>query len=121
MVVYRRHRRDCKVGHLEDSRSGEFDERRKGWKRCDCPIFASGTINRRFRRQSTGTWEWEAAKGIAGQWQAAGAWGEAVASITSEPAGETLPGRMTILAAAEAFIANNRNRELSVASLSKYR
>jgi choline dehydrogenase-like flavoprotein len=32
---YRRHRRDCKTGHPEESRSGEFEERKKGWKRCD--------------------------------------------------------------------------------------
>ena len=27
--LYRRHRRDCKAGHPEESRSGEFDERKK--------------------------------------------------------------------------------------------
>jgi hypothetical protein len=52
--VYRRHRRDCKAGHAEDFLSGEFDERKKGWKRCECPIMASGTLLKRYRRQSTG-------------------------------------------------------------------
>ena len=46
--LYRRHRRDCKAGHPEELRSGEFDERKKGWKRCSCPIFASGTLQGEF-------------------------------------------------------------------------
>jgi hypothetical protein len=37
--LYRRHRRDCKAGHPEEHLSSEFDERKKGWRRCDCPIF----------------------------------------------------------------------------------
>jgi integrase len=74
LSLYRRHRRDCKSGHAEDSRSGEFDERKKTWKRCDCPIFVSGTLLRRFRRQSTGQWEWDLAKPIAAQWEKTGSW-----------------------------------------------
>jgi hypothetical protein len=31
--LYRRHRQDCEAGYPEESRSGEFDERKKGWKR----------------------------------------------------------------------------------------
>jgi hypothetical protein len=42
--VYRRHRRDCEAGHAEDSTSGEFAERARGWKRCACVIFVSGTL-----------------------------------------------------------------------------
>jgi hypothetical protein len=70
--LYRRHRRDCKAGHPEDHLSSEFDERKKAWKRCECPIVASGTLNRKFRRQSTGQWEWANARAIAGQWEAVG-------------------------------------------------
>jgi len=35
LSLYRRHRRDCKSHHPEESRSGEFEERKKNWKRCD--------------------------------------------------------------------------------------
>jgi hypothetical protein len=42
--LYRRHRLDCEAGHPEEFRSGEFEERKKGWKRCACVIFASGTL-----------------------------------------------------------------------------
>ncbi|MDQ2777921.1 MAG: hypothetical protein M3Y57_23865 [Acidobacteriota bacterium] len=60
------YRRDCKSGHPEESRTGEFEERKKGHKRCDCPIFCSGTLQKRFRRQSSGSWEWDDAKAIVG-------------------------------------------------------
>jgi hypothetical protein len=61
LSLYRRHRRDCKAGHPEEFHSGEFDERKKGWKRCACPIFASGTLSGRAGRRSTGQWEWKEA------------------------------------------------------------
>jgi len=62
--LYRRHRRDCKAGHAEDSRTGEFEERKKGFKRCDCPIFGAGTIGGKRSRKTTGQWEWDAARAV---------------------------------------------------------
>ena len=32
LKLYRRHRKECEGGHPEDSRSGEFEEGRRGWK-----------------------------------------------------------------------------------------
>ena len=32
--LYRRHRKECEAGHPEDFTSGEFEEGRRGWKRC---------------------------------------------------------------------------------------
>jgi hypothetical protein len=72
--LYRRHRRDCKAGHAEELRSGEFDERKKGWKRCGCPIFASGTLPEDFKRQTTGQWEWMPAKAVVAELDRAGSW-----------------------------------------------
>jgi hypothetical protein len=86
--LYRRHRRECKVGYPEQSFSSEFEERKKGWKRCECPIVASGTLQKQFKRQSTGQWEWGAARAIAGGWEAAGRWQQAAQAI---PAAETTP------------------------------
>jgi hypothetical protein len=40
--LYCRHRRDCELGHPDESGSGELEERTKGWRKCQCPIFASG-------------------------------------------------------------------------------
>jgi hypothetical protein len=44
LALYRRHRRDCKAGHAEEAPTSEYDERKKGWKRCECPLFVSGTL-----------------------------------------------------------------------------
>ena len=60
--LYRRHRKECEAGHPEDFKSGDCEEGRRGWKRCGCPIHASGTIRGKFKRQSTGQWEWDAAR-----------------------------------------------------------
>ena len=65
LALYRRHRRDCKAGHSEELRSSEYDEKKKGWKRCECPIFISGTLLGTFKRQSTSRWEWDQALSFA--------------------------------------------------------
>jgi lactoylglutathione lyase len=60
LKLYRRHRKECEAGHPEDSKSGEFEEGRRGWKRCGCPIHASGNIRGKLdaamsqRRQGLG-------------------------------------------------------------------
>jgi hypothetical protein len=99
--IYRRHRRDCKPGQAEDSLSSEFDERRKGWKRCDCPITASGTLAKRYCRQSTGQWEWETARDVVAHWEANQSWG-AVAPLPA-PESTSKPPRVTVAEASQAF------------------
>jgi hypothetical protein len=113
--LYRRHRRDCKAGHPEDSRTGEFEERRKGFKRCDCPIFAAGTINGRRKRQSTAQWEWDAARTAIAQIEATG-------SIPAPPPPEPAqPQRSTIKDATAAFLAKCQSRNVSDSTLRKYK
>jgi hypothetical protein len=34
----------AKQGHAEQSRSAEVEQRRKGWKKCQCAVVASGTL-----------------------------------------------------------------------------
>jgi hypothetical protein len=60
--LYRRHRRDCTGGHTEDSRSGDFEERRKGWRQCECLIYVSGTPAGKFSRQPNEKTTWEDAR-----------------------------------------------------------
>jgi hypothetical protein len=72
LKLYRRHRKDCEGNHPEDSRTGEFEEGRRGWKRCACVIHVSGTIAGKFNRKQTGATEWEQAKAIADEWVKAG-------------------------------------------------
>jgi integrase len=79
--LYRRHRRACTAGRAHNDCSGEFEERKKNWKRCDCPIFASGTLNGHFKRKSTGVWEWADAKAIAGQWENNDSWTDSTAPV----------------------------------------
>lgn len=72
--LYRRHRKECEAKHPEDFRSSEFEEHRRGGKRCGCPIHVSGSMASKFKRQSTGQWEWDAAKEVVAQWESAGVW-----------------------------------------------
>jgi hypothetical protein len=82
LSLYRRHRRECKAGHAEQSFSTEFEERKRGWKRCECPIVISGTLQKKFKRHSTNLWEWDAARAIAGQFEATG---KRTATISTTP------------------------------------
>src|ERR1017187_9360705 len=72
--LYRRHKSACKAGRRHNHCSGEFEERKKGWKSCDCPVFASGTLNGEFKRKSTEVWKWEDAKSVADQWVSNNSW-----------------------------------------------
>lgn len=122
LSLYRRHRRDCKARHAEELRTGEFDERKKGWKRCDCPIFASGTLAKKFRRQSTGHWEWDHAKAVSASWETAGSWDGHIpepAPVSSATAKE--PQSTTITEATEAFLAKCMNRGIRPNTYSKYK
>jgi integrase len=60
--LYRRHRRDCVAGRPFESRSGESDEHRKGWKRCCCRIYVSGILAGEFTRQNTHKTIWDDAR-----------------------------------------------------------
>lgn len=76
LALYRRHRRDCKAGHREELRTSEYDERKKDWRRCECPIFLSGSLEKEFRRVNTGRWQWNEARALALDREAKGTWDE---------------------------------------------
>jgi hypothetical protein len=121
LSLYRRHRRDCKAGDPEEFHSGEFDEKKKGWKRCACPIFASGTFPGRAGRRSTGRWEWDDAKAIAETWERAGAWDGTPpppAVVPDEPA---KPARISIADAVKVFLTSREGAKIAPATLRKYR
>jgi site-specific recombinase XerD len=119
LALYRRHRRGCKAGHVEETRSSEYDERKKGWKRCECPIFVSGSLHKRFSRQTTGQWEWDVARAVAERLEAVGTWGNV--GPTLHPATETAPSRTTIADATEAFLAKCQNRAIQLTTMAKYK
>jgi site-specific recombinase XerD len=128
--LYRRHRLECEAGYPEESRSGEFEERKKSWKRCDCLIFASGTLKGKFKRKSTERSDWTEARSIAAVWEQAGSWGDAPKPADPAPvAAAASDGRITIERAIKAYTAEfethaawntQRNYRLQLAKLKAF-
>ena len=126
LALYRRHRRDCKAGHPEELRTSEYDERKKGWKRCECPIFVSGTLQGYFKRHNTGQWEWESARAVTGQFELAGSWNgpnqpSAPPAPLVEPAHDATPPRIALRDAIEVFLMHKQGARIAAATLRKYR
>ncbi len=121
--LYRRHRRECKGGHPEDFISSELDERRKGFRRCECPITASGTLDKRYRRQSTDKWAWEEAKSVIAQWEVARSWTDGGLASTPPAASvdETANRRTTIADAVQAFLFHKETANIKKHTVAKYR
>ena len=74
LKLYRRHRKEREGGHPEDARSGEFEEGRRGWKKCACLIHVSGTLGGKFNRRQTAKSDWDEAKALVASWETADAW-----------------------------------------------
>lgn len=121
--VYRRHKRECEAGHSEEWRSGEFEERKKGFKRCACVIFASGTLRGKFHRKSTGKTNWEDARAIVRAWEEAGSWdGKADPLPLPTVAAEApLQKRVTVADAVKVFLTNREAAKIAPATLRKYK
>lgn len=117
--LYRRHREACEAGRAFDSRSGEFEERKRDWKRCGCLIFASGTLGRKFSRRSLNTDDWAKARELVGEFEKADSWANRPAAPPApEPVAEK--PRVTLEAACEAYIANREAAGLKPPTLRKY-
>lgn len=73
--LYRRHadKDRCAGKHPPDSQSYESDERRPKWKKCACPIYASGRLgdNPKFRK-NTKCVNWADARTVADDWERRG-------------------------------------------------
>jgi hypothetical protein len=121
LALYRRHRSECKGQHPHNLRTLEYDERKKGWKRCECPIFVSGTLGRNFRRHNTGHWEFEAARAVAAAIERTGSWKTSTPASPPVKEQESQAVRITIDETTEAFIAKCKNRSIAPNTLAKYR
>ena len=117
--LYRRHREACEAGRAFDSRSGEFEERKRDWKRCGCLIFASGTLGRKFSRRCLNTDDWAKARAVVADYEEADSWTERPVPPPAEPAPAEKP-RITIKAACQAYIANREAAGLKPPTLRKY-
>jgi integrase len=120
LTLYRRHRLECEGGHDEDSRSGEFEEGRRKWKKCACLIHVSGTLGRKFSRKKTGKSDWDEARAVVAVWEAARSW-NVPAPAEPVPALAPASGRITITGAIAAFLAIREGARIAPSTLRKYR
>jgi integrase len=106
----------------------EADELRRSWKNCSCPIYASGTLGRKFRRKNTGRSSWADAREVGSVWEATGAWDASVPSIPAPTRAQAPeagappdanPG-ISIAEATESYIANRLSRGIQPGTLAKY-
>jgi len=74
--LYRRHREEgkCAGGHKVNLRSYQGDEGRRGWKKCACPIYVSGTLGGVFKRRNLEVSDWEQAKLLKAPFELASRW-----------------------------------------------
>ena len=71
--LYRSHGSHCVGGRALHAMTYEADELRRTWKRCLCPIYASGTLGG-FKRKNTERANWDEAKALARAWENANSW-----------------------------------------------
>ena len=119
--LYRRHRKDCEAGRAEDSTSGEFAERARGWKRCACVIFVSGTLAGRFQRKRTGATTWDDARACAAAIEVLGSWSGQPVSAAPPADAPVAQARITIADATSIFLTNRASAQIAPATLRKYR
>ncbi len=86
---------------------------RKGWKKCSCFIFASGTLGGSFKRKYTGKSQWDEAKTVAAEWEKAGTWDGTPPSPLLPSAPIEIPAapiRITLADAIKVFLSNPGRR-----------
>lgn len=105
--------------------SYEADELRRSWKKCACPIYASGTLKRRFIRKNTERTSWDEAKVIVRTWEDTGAWdgtAKIEQPVVQVPAPVPLEdGRVTMERAIQAFAGEFSGTNAAVNTQKKYR
>lgn len=122
LKLYRRHRKECEGGHPEDARSGEFEEGRRGWKKCACLIHVSGTLGGKFNRKQTGKSDWDEAKSLVASWETTNSWdGKVEPTPAPPPVSTPVPGRITIADATKVFLSNREGAKIAHATLRKYK
>jgi integrase len=119
LKIYRRHRKECEGGHAEDTRTGQFEEGRRGWKKCACVIHASGTLAGKFSRRQTGSSDWEKASAVAAIWEAAGSWDGDIKPEPPPPAPAS--SRITVDEAIKVFLTLREGDKIAPATLRKYK
>jgi integrase len=124
--LYRRHGSHCPGGRALHEMTYEADELRRGWKKCYCPIYASGTLSGRFNRKNTERIAWIDAKAVAADWETAGSWDGPVKPVEqpmapAPPAEEASSSRIRIADAVRAYLAIREGAGIAPATLRKHR
>src|SRR3954451_1856660 len=97
LQLYRCHRPECEAGRPWQSRSSEFDERRKDWgRKCACQIHASGTLGGKFSRRALGTSDWSTAHRLAEKYIDAESWTGTAPPAAVPETTPAAPPRITI-------------------------
>lgn len=120
LKLYRRHRKECEGQHPEGSFSGEFDDGRRGRKRCGCLIHVSGTLGGKFNRRQTGKSNWNEAKAVVAFWEQAGSW-DGKPAPGAPPKTDSRDERVSIAEAIAVFISIREGEAIAPATLRKYR
>ncbi len=119
--LYREHNGECSQKRPRRLHSRKAQEvPRYGWKRCECFIYASGTLADGFKRKNTGQYEWAAAERVAAEWERLGSWSlRATPSIaTSEQQAQS---RISVDDATKAFLLKCESRRIADPTLRKYK
>lgn len=123
--LYRRHGSHCSGGRALHDMTYEADELRRSWKRCFCPIYASGTLTGQFKRKNTERTTWDEAKPLVRTWEDAGSWDGPAEKVAPQSVAPDAPaqasGRMTIADAIAAFLAIREGSNIAPPTLRKYR
>jgi integrase len=119
LKLYRRHRKECEGGHHEDARTGQFEEGRRGWKRCACLIHVAGTLGKKFNRRQTGETDWERARAFADACQKAGSWDGEI-NPPPQPLPEPSSHRVAVSTATKTFL-DELQETAAFATHKKYR
>src|SRR5262249_39446018 len=108
-------------------------ELRRNWKKCSCPIYASGTLKGQFKRKNTERATWSEAKVMVSQWEGAGSWNGDPVPIAPTPVAARptdsvpnppdpgSPPRVTIAEAVKAYLAVRSGSGIVSATLRKHK
>jgi integrase len=124
--LYREHTKSCTQKRRARQHSRKAEEAPSlGWKKCGCPIYASGTLKDGFQRKKTGYTTWAEAEAQATKWEQAGSWSGRVPSVAPITPAESDPGKTssgtTIEEAVKAFLAKCERRGIQGPTYRKYK
>jgi site-specific recombinase XerD len=125
--LQRRHGRHCDAGYPLDTLTAESDERRRGAKRCTCPIFASGTLNGVFRKIGTRQRDWGQARAVVEPYCQAGSWTLELSPavvVSGAPLSQPVaaaPSLLSLEDAIERFLREHRANQTAGATIKKYK